>query len=119
VLIDKVQIQQVVINLARNGFEAIAGGPRPTVWIQSAVEGPASVRVTVADNGPGVAADLADQLFTAFVSTKVDGMGLGLSICRTIVEANGGRIWFSPRPGGGAEFHFTLLKAEVEPVDGR
>ncbi|MBU4434160.1 MAG: PAS domain S-box protein [Alphaproteobacteria bacterium] len=119
VLIDKVQIQQVVINLARNGFEAMAGGARPTVWIRSAADGPASVRVTVADNGPGVAPDLADRLFTAFVSTKADGMGLGLSICRTIVEANGGRLWYSPRPGGGAEFHFTLVKADMEQADGR
>ncbi len=119
VLIDKVQIQQVVINLARNGFEAMSGAVSPTLWIRSAVESPGLVRVTVADNGPGVAPDLADQLFTAFVTSKVDGMGLGLSICRTIVEANGGRIWFEPRPGGGAAFCFTLVRVGTEHADER
>jgi two-component system sensor kinase FixL len=119
VLIDKVQIQQVVINLARNGFEAMAGAVAPRLWIQSDVEASGMVRVTVADNGPGVAPELADQLFTAFISSKAEGMGLGLSICRTIVEANGGRIWFEPRPGGGAAFSFTLVRAETEHADGR
>jgi len=56
-------------------------------------------------------------LFTAFVTTKADGMGLGLSICRTIVEANGGRIWFEPCQDGGSQFHFTLVRAEPEAVD--
>jgi two-component system sensor kinase FixL len=57
---------------------------------------------------------VAAQLFTAFVSTKTDGMGLGLSICRTIIEANGGRIWMVSRAGGGTEFHFTLARAQLE-----
>jgi two-component system sensor kinase FixL len=75
------------------------------------------VRITVADTGPGIADELADQLFTAFASTKAEGMGLGLSICRTIVEANGGRIWMERAAGGGAAFHFTLVKPGVS--DGR
>ena len=62
---------------------------------------------------------IATDLFTAFVSTKADGMGLGLSICRTIVEANGGRIWAEPRDGGGTTFHFTLIRPEAEQRDGR
>jgi two-component system sensor kinase FixL len=62
---------------------------------------------------------VAKDLFTAFVSTKADGMGLGLSICRTIVEANGGQIWAEPRPGGGTIFHFTLIRPEAEQKDGR
>lgn len=114
VLVDKIQIQQVLINLARNGFEAMIGRERPTLWLTSAVDAAGMARITVADNGPGVAPALAEQLFSAFVTTKADGMGLGLSICRTIVEANGGRIWYEPAPGGGARFHFTLVRADTE-----
>jgi two-component system sensor kinase FixL len=119
VLVDKVQIQQVLINLARNAAEAMADRPDRRLWLCSRPDGESLVRITVADNGPGVAPAVAEKLFTAFVTTKSDGMGLGLSICRTIVEANGGRIWFEPRPGGGAQFHFTLVRAELEPGDGR
>jgi two-component system sensor kinase FixL len=119
VLVDKVQIQQVLINLARNAAEAMGDGPDRRLWLCGRLDGKGFVRITVADNGAGVAPAVADRLFTAFVSTKSDGMGLGLSICRTIVEANGGRIWFEPRPGGGAQFHFTLVRAELEPGDGR
>ena len=79
---------------------------------------PGFVRVTVGDSGPGVAPEVAAQLFTAFVSTKSEGMGLGLSICRTIVEANGGRIWMEPRAEGGTRFNFTLVRAEPEKLDG-
>ena len=116
VLIDRVQIQQVVINLARNAVEAMSGADQPRLWLSTHDQGDGLVRVTIADNGPGVAPGIAGQLFTAFVSTKTEGMGLGLSICRTIVEANGGRIWHEPRPGGGSQFHFTLVKVEKEPI---
>ncbi|WP_395443701.1 ATP-binding protein [Caulobacter sp. UC70_42] len=75
--------------------------------------------MTVADTGAGVSPSVSEQLFTAFVSTKSDGMGLGLSICRTIVEAHGGRIWFEPRQGGGTQFHFTLVRADPEAIDVR
>src|SRR3546814_4595280 len=84
------------------------------LWITSKAEKPGFVRVTVADTGPGISPDIADQLFTAFVSSKSDGMGLGLSICRTIVEAHGGQIWVNLREGGGTEFHFTLMRAHSE-----
>ncbi|MFZ0269954.1 PAS domain S-box protein [Caulobacter sp.] len=114
VLIDRVQIQQVVINLARNAVEAMGGEEHSKLWLCSRDQGDGLVRVTIADNGPGVAPSIAAQLFTAFVSTKAEGMGLGLSICRTIVEANGGRIWHEARPGGGSQFHFTLVKVEQE-----
>jgi two-component system sensor kinase FixL len=116
VLIDRVQIQQVVINLARNAVEAMSGVDQPRLWLSTHDQGDGLVRVTIADNGPGVAPGIAGQLFTAFVSTKTEGMGLGLSICRTIVEANGGRIWQEPRPGGGSQFHFTLVKVEKETI---
>lgn len=116
-LLDKVQIQQVLINLLRNAVEAMAGSSERHLWITSRREKAGLIRVTVADSGPGVSPDVAEQLFTAFVSTKSEGMGLGLSICRTIVEANGGRIWLEPRPGGGSQFHFTLVEAEPENAE--
>ena len=120
VLVDKVQIQQVLINLIRNAVEAMGqmeGGER-RLLVRSCADGPddppGTVRVTVADTGPGVLPQVANRLFTAFVTSKSSGMGLGLSICRTIVEANGGRIWMEPRVGGGTEFHFTLIRAQDE-----
>jgi two-component system sensor kinase FixL len=117
VLLDRVQIQQVLINLFRNAVEAMAGSAERHLRISTRSENAGFIRVTVADTGPGVSPDVADQLFTAFVSTKDDGMGLGLSICRTIVEANGGRIWLESRPGEGSQFHFTLVAAEQENAD--
>jgi two-component system sensor kinase FixL len=114
VLVDKIQIQQVLINLIRNAVEAMSDCPERHLFITSRADAPGFVRVTVADTGRGVAPNLADQLFTAFVSTKAEGMGLGLSICRTIVEANGGHIWMEERAGGGTEFHFTLVRAQLD-----
>ncbi|MCE7797131.1 PAS domain S-box protein [Sphingobium sufflavum] len=116
VLVDKVQIQQVLINLIRNAAEAMAasdGGDRMLTISSHADDHPGFVRVSVADTGPGVDPAVADRLFTAFVSTKTDGMGLGLSICRTIVETNGGRIWMETG-NTGTTFHFTLIRAQVE-----
>uniref|UniRef100_B0T0L7 Sensor protein FixL n=1 Tax=Caulobacter sp. (strain K31) TaxID=366602 RepID=B0T0L7_CAUSK len=117
VLVDKVQIQQVLINLARNAVQATEGCAQRQVTFRSRQEPGGLTRMTVADTGCGVPPGVAEQLFTAFVTTKAEGMGLGLSICRTIVEANGGRIWFEPREGGGSQFHFTLVRAEPEAVD--
>ena len=119
VLVDKIQIQQVLVNLIRNAAEAMSASDERILTVRTEPDQPGFVRVTVADTGPGVAPEVAAQLFTAFISTKSDGMGLGLSICRTIVEANGGRIWMEPRKGGGTQFHFTLVRAEPEKLDGR
>jgi len=114
VLVDKVQIQQVLINLIRNAVEAMADCPVRKLSVTSRADLPGFVHVTVADTGSGVAPHIAQQLFAAFVSSKSEGMGLGLSICRTIVEANGGHIWMEPRKGGGTEFHFTLMRVQTE-----
>lgn len=119
VLVDKIQIQQVLVNLIRNAVEAMGACSQRLLTIRTMPDQPGFVRVTVADTGPGVAPEVAEQLFKAFVSTKSEGMGLGLSICRTIVEANGGRIWMEPAEGGGTQFHFTLIRTEAENPDGR
>lgn len=119
VLVDKVQIQQVLVNLIRNAVEAMSNSDERRLTISTMADQAGMVRVTVADTGPGVEPEIAEQLFKAFVSTKSDGMGLGLSICRTIVEANGGRIWMEPGEDGGTRFHFTLMRTEMEGLDGR
>ncbi|MDR7256438.1 two-component system sensor kinase FixL [Sphingomonas sp. BE270] len=117
VLADRVQIEQVLVNLIRNAAEAMAESPVRELTISTALEGAAMVRVTIADTGPGLAEEVASQLFQAFLSTKTEGMGLGLSICRTIVEAHGGKIWVDTTPEGGTRFHFTLMHIVSEDRD--
>lgn len=114
VLVDKVQTQQVLINLMRNAIEAMETSTVRELAVTSALARHGMVQLTIADTGPGVPADIAENLFSAFNSSKTQGMGLGLSICRTIVEANEGRIWMEPREGGGSLFHFTLPLARPE-----
>lgn len=108
---DPVQIQQVLINLVRNGIEAMAGTSAPRLTIAARRDG-AFVEVRVSDSGPGIAAEARGNLFEPFHSTKSSGMGIGLSICRTIVEAHQGRIWAAGGEGGrGAAFCFTIPAA--------
>lgn len=114
VLVDKVQIQQVLVNLMRNAVEAMERSSLRELSVTSAPAGQGMAQVSVGDTGPGVAAAIAENLFSAFNSSKSEGMGLGLSICRTIVEANGGRIWMEPRSAGGTLFHFTIPLAKPE-----
>ena len=108
VRVDRVQIQQVLVNLIRNAIQSMAGSPTKMLTIATAPDRAGWVRVTVADTGAGLDPDIRDRLFEAFATTKEDGMGLGLSICRTIVEAHGGRIWAEAAPGGGTAFHFCI-----------
>lgn len=117
VLVDRVQIQQVLLNLVRNAFEAIDNNGKVIVEARSDAGG-GMTRFTVADDGPGISLARQEELFRPFSSTKPEGMGLGLSICRTIVEAHGGQLWHEARPGGGTAFHFTVQTAREEAGDG-
>jgi signal transduction histidine kinase len=110
ILADKVQLQQVILNLVINGIEAmqpITDRPRELV-IRSEQHDTQQVRLTVADCGVGIAADSAGRVFNTFFTTKSGGMGMGLSICRSIVELHGGRIWAAPNVPHGATFQLTL-----------
>ena len=111
VLADKVQIQQVILNLIRNAIDAMMTSPRRALKITTdAADGGGLAQVSVADTGPGLSPEVAERLFQPFVSTKAQGMGVGLSISRTIVEAHGGRIWAESNSDGGVTFHFTLVR---------
>ena len=114
VLVDRIQIQQVLLNLIRNAIEAMQESRVRRLLIASAREPGGLVRLTVADSGPGLAPEVAERLFEPFLSTKSAGMGLGLSICRTIVEGHGGRIWAERAKLGGTAFHFTMIDASGE-----
>jgi two-component system, LuxR family, sensor kinase FixL len=117
VLADKVQIQQVLLNLIRNAVEAMEGCEKRELVISTATAGDGMIWINVADTGAGVSPDVANQLFQPFVTTKRQGMGVGLSISRTIVEGHGGRITCEPNPGGGTIFRFTLRGVSNEEVN--
>jgi two-component system sensor kinase FixL len=108
VLADRIQIEQVLVNLMRNAIEAMAESTRREFVVTAALGDAETVEIAVADSGPGLAEEMARHLFEPFASTKPNGMGLGLSICRSIIESHGGSLRSEPNPGGGMIFRFTL-----------
>lgn len=108
VLADRVQIQQVFVNLIRNARDAMRNSPVKELHIASEAKSDVLVQISVSDTGTGLSPEVADRLFQPFITTKSSGTGLGLSVCRTIIEAHGGRIWAVQRSGPGAAFCFTL-----------
>jgi two-component system sensor kinase FixL len=120
VLADRVQVQQVLVNLMRNAAEAMKDSPNRELVVSTSPAADGMTEVAVSDTGAGISEDVANQLFRPFVTTKRHGMGVGLSISRTIIDAHGGRIWYEPNPGGGTVFRFTLpMVQEEEAVDAR
>jgi PAS domain S-box-containing protein len=110
---DRVQLQQVLMNLVLNGIEAMkdSGG---VLTVKSQLGEDSQIEISVNDTGPGLPLDKADQIFDAFFTTKPQGSGMGLAICKSIVESHGGRIWANGDGGRGARFHFTLPAAPAE-----
>src|SRR5215469_7716896 len=114
VLADKVQVQQVLLNLVRNAIDAMENVPTRELVVATSATPTNMVEISVADTGGGIASEIADQLFQPFVTTKSHGMGVGLSISRTIIESHGGSITPRPNPGGGTIFSFTLPAVSKE-----
>jgi PAS domain S-box-containing protein len=107
---DRVQLQQVILNLIMNGIEAMStkmNEPR-VLRVRSQSDSPGTALIAIEDSGPGFAPETMEHLFEAFFTTKPSGMGMGLSICRSIIDAHGGRLWASPRSPHGAVFQFTV-----------
>ena len=113
VVADRVQIQQVVVNLLRNAVDAMRGGKGGELSVRAVRRADGFTVVSVSDTGTGIGDEIRERLFEPFMTTKKEGMGVGLSICRTIVEAHGGSIWAENNEGPGATFAFTLPAAEV------
>jgi C4-dicarboxylate-specific signal transduction histidine kinase len=110
VVADRIQLEQVLVNLMRNGFESLReSGHRPRrLIVRTTLDDRRNILVSMHDNGLGIAPDAVDRVFERFFTTKADGMGMGLSISRSIIESHGGNLWAASAPDGGAVFHFTL-----------
>ena len=117
VFVDRVQIQQVVVNLVRNAVDAMAASARRKLTITSALDRDGHVVVAVTDTGTGLSEEVVERLFQPFVTTKADGIGIGLSLSLTIIKAHGGRLWAEPNPGGGTVFSFNLPPEHDGGVD--
>jgi two-component system sensor kinase FixL len=118
VLADKVQVQQVLLNLIRNAIDAMESAPKRELVVATSAAPNNMVEISVTDTGGGITPEIADQLFQPFVTTKTHGMGVGLSISRTIIESHGGAIAHRPNPAGGTIFTFTLPVVNKEEDDG-
>jgi two-component system sensor histidine kinase DctS len=117
VLADRVMLEQVLLNLTRNGIEAMQDvAPERRVLRIEARAAAGQVAMSVIDNGHGIAPEVAERLFSPFFSTKAEGMGMGLSICRTAIEFHGGTLTHADNPGGGTVFTFTLPQQAREEV---
>jgi C4-dicarboxylate-specific signal transduction histidine kinase len=114
VLADKIQIQQVLVNLMRNAMEAMSGSPKRRLTVSISATEADMVQTDVSDTGSGLPAQIRETLFEPFKTTKATGMGVGLSISRSIIEAHRGRLWAGSNPEGGAVFSFTLPSAESD-----
>ena len=112
VFADKVQVQQVVLNLVRNAIEAMEQSYHRDLMIGTERGADGMAIVKIVDTGTGISPEIADQLFQPFITTKSQGLGVGLSISRTIVESHGGRIWVEPNPAGGTTFRFHPSRGE-------
>jgi two-component system sensor histidine kinase DctS len=118
ILGDPVLLQQVVLNLLRNAMDAMAATPPEAREIRIRTEaGPGGVTVSIADRGAGIPDEVRANLFQPFFTTKAEGMGMGLNICRSILELHRGRVWAEPNPGGGTVFSFSLPADVTVPVD--
>jgi C4-dicarboxylate-specific signal transduction histidine kinase len=112
---DRIQLQQVLVNLITNAMEAMMENKRPRILrIKSATHDPHGVMVSVADTGPGIDPAVANRIFNPLFTTKSSGMGLGLAICRSIIEGHDGRLWVSPAAEDGSVFQF-VLPADIAP----
>jgi signal transduction histidine kinase len=108
VLGDKVQLQQVVLNLVMNAVEAMQSVQNRVLKVQTDQTNPGMVRVSIEDTGTGIDPSNLDRIFKPYFTTKANGMGMGLVICRSIIENHDGRVWVSPRTTGGSIFQFEL-----------
>lgn len=109
---DRIQLQQVLVNLITNAIESMSGvgGPR-VLSVKSGMNDDGEVRVSVADTGTGIVSRDTDRIFNPLFTTKSDGMGMGLSICRSIIEAHDGRLWAAPNAPRGSIFYFTSIRS--------
>jgi signal transduction histidine kinase len=113
VVVDPIHIQQVILNLVRNSMEAIeqSTNDEHRISITTRMHKPGGIEVSITDTGPGLDAAIADKIFNTFATTKPEGMGVGLSICKSIIEAHGGELAIRQDPGSGATFSFVLPTA--------